>query len=183
MNKQNYIIALNGSASNLSSNLTVLNHLKTTLQNTTTHVEIIEDLSIFPHFQTERSSANTPKSIVELRQKIKNANALIISTPEYVFSIPSRLKNVLEWLVSTTILQNKPTALITASAQGKQAHQQLKLIVSTLDANFTAETTATISGIKGKIASNGKITDPITLKKLKQIADSLKELIAQKSTK
>nr|WP_298555227.1 NAD(P)H-dependent oxidoreductase [uncultured Algibacter sp.] len=30
-------------------------------------------------------------------------------TPEYVFSIPSGLKNTIEWCVSTNAFSNKPT--------------------------------------------------------------------------
>lgn len=47
-----------------------------------------------------------PESVKKLGQKITDADALIISTPEYNGSIPGILKNVVDWLS-----RDKPMAL------------------------------------------------------------------------
>ncbi|WP_363317949.1 NAD(P)H-dependent oxidoreductase [uncultured Algibacter sp.] len=46
---------------------------------------------------------------MDFRNKIENADGIVICTPEYVFSIPSGLKNTIEWCVSTNAFSNKPT--------------------------------------------------------------------------
>ncbi|WP_262886208.1 NADPH-dependent FMN reductase [Sphingobacterium sp. 18053] len=33
--------------------------------------------------------------------------------PEYIFSIPSGLKNSIEWCISTTVFSDKPVGIIT----------------------------------------------------------------------
>lgn len=110
---------------------------------------VFKDLKSLPHFDPELSIHHPPKEIIELRNHIDHADGIIICTPEYVFSIPSGLKNVIEWCVATTVFTDKPTGLITASASGKQGHEELKLIMKTVMANFTEQTTLLIPGIKG----------------------------------
>jgi chromate reductase, NAD(P)H dehydrogenase (quinone) len=84
------------------------------------------------------------------------------STPEYVFSIPSGLKNAIEWCVATTIFAHKPTGLITAAASGLKGHEELELIMRTVEARFSGPTTLLIPGIKGKLDADGAITDAKT---------------------
>lgn len=152
------IIGICGSASRKSANLAILQFIAMEMK-TNFDFEIIDDLSVYPHFRTELTEKNTPDIITAFRNKIKNADGIIISTPEYVFSIPSGLKNILEWCVSTTVFSDKPIGLITASASGEKGHQELKLIMKTIQTNFTDETTLLIQGIKGKINRNGEILD------------------------
>ena len=115
------------------------------------------------------------------RNKIFSADGIIISTPEYVFSIPSGLKNILEWCVSTTVFSDKPVGLITASTSGGKGHEELKLIMKTIQTNFTEETTLLIQGIKGKVSREGRITDKGTEVKLRKLIISFKELIKNAS--
>src|SRR5215831_8586257 len=64
---------------------------------------ILNDLKKLPHFDPSRSIDNPPKEIITLRHEIEKANGIIICTPEYIFSIPSGLKNAIEWCVATTV--------------------------------------------------------------------------------
>ena len=101
----------------------------------------------------------------------------MICTPEYVFSLPGSLKNALEWCVSTTVLSHKPVGLITASASGEKAQEQLRLIMKTLETNFNEETELLIKGIKGKMNDQGKITDHKTMEEIKKFITSFKKLL------
>ena len=139
--------------------------------------EIIEDLTHFPHFRTELTDKNVPNKIADFRNKILDADGIIICTPEYVFSIPRGLKNILEWCVSTTVFSDKPVGLITASASGEKGHEELKLIMKTVQTKFTDETTLLIQGIKGKINSSGEIVDDYTKNELEKLVQSFIELI------
>ena len=123
---------------------------------------IFNDLKTLPHFDPELSADNPPTEIIEFREKIKNADGIIICTPEYIFSIPSGLKNGIEWCVSTTVFSGKPIGLITASASGQKGHEELQLIMKTVMTYFTDDTTLLIQGIKGKINEHGEITDDKT---------------------
>jgi chromate reductase, NAD(P)H dehydrogenase (quinone) len=141
-------------------NLTIYNHLKS-----------------LPHFDPELSIDNTPKPVIEFRKAIDNSDGIIICTPEYIFSIPSGLKNAIEWCVSTTVFSGKPIGLITASASGQKGHEELQLIMKTVMSIFTEETTLLIQGVKGKINEQGQITDVETLQDLEKFIHSYKRLI------
>ena len=129
-------------------------------------VTIAKDLKTLPHFDPELSADNPPKEIIDFRYHIESADAVLISTPEYVYSIPSGLKNAIEWCIATTVFTDKPLGIITASAHGQKGHEELQLIMKTVMAKFTAETTLLIPGIKGKINKEGQVTDDKTLAEL-----------------
>jgi len=133
--------------------------------------QIYDDLSILPHFDTSLTDSNTPAEILKIRNDINHSAGVIFSTPEYIFSIPSRLKNLLEWCVSTTIFSEKPTAVITASANGERGHEELVLILKTLGASIEDYNGLIIKGIKGKINSHGIIENNTLTKVSKFIID------------
>lgn len=170
MNAKKNVLAINGSASRDSSNERLIANLAA-MGGDDFALTNFGDLKKLPPFDPELSLDNTPPTVKGFRKKIEKADAVIICTPEYVFSIPSGLKNALEWCVSTTVFSGKPVGIITASADGQKGHEELQLIMKTLMASFTEETTLLIRGIKGKMTREGQITD-------RQTADSLRNFVA-----
>ena len=176
MKNRKQIIGICGSASRNSGNLAILKHIATS-EDSAIELEIIDDLSAFPHFRTDQTDDNTPQKITNIRDKIARSNGVIICTPEYVFSIPSGLKNLLEWCVSTTVFSDKPVGLITASAQGEKGHAELQLIMKTIQAVFNEDTTLLIQGIKSKVSRDGNISASNTTKAIDKLMQSFKQLI------
>ena len=172
MIKEKKIIGICGSASRNSANLSILKWIAES-DESDFNLEIIDDLTELPHFKTELTDKNVPEEIVDFRNKIENADGIIICTPEYVFSIPSGLKNMIEWCVSTTVFSDKPIGIITASASGEKGHEELKLIMETIQTKFTDETTLLIQGVKGKIGKDGNILDKTTETELKIFVQNL----------
>ena len=170
------IIGICGSASQNSANLTILKWVAE-FGEPEFNLEIIDNLTELPHFKTELTDKNVPEKITDLRNRILNADGIIICTPEYVFSIPSGLKNMIEWCVSTTVFSDKPIGLITASASGIKGHEELKLIMETVQTKFTDETVLLIQGIKGKVDKNGGIINTNTENELLKFVQSFKHLI------
>jgi chromate reductase, NAD(P)H dehydrogenase (quinone) len=152
------VLAISGSTRANSANAQVL-RAAAALAGDRWAVTYYNQLDGLPHFNPDLDNDNPPESVVALRQQLEAADGLLICTPEYVFSLPGSLKNALEWLVSTTLLTNKPTALITASAAGEKAHESLQLILSTLQARYVPGTTLLISGVRGKLDAYGSLTD------------------------
>lgn len=172
------ILAIIGSASTSSTNLKIVEKFES-LTSKEYNLTIYNDLKTLPHFDPELSVHNTPRQIIELRNSIENSDAIIICTPEYVFSIPSGLKNAIEWCVSTTIFTDKPIGIITASASGEKGHEELQLIMKTVMAKFTDETTLLIQGIKGKFDEQG-ILDYETSNRLDDFINAFKNLVNNK---
>ncbi|MGJ8735815.1 NADPH-dependent FMN reductase [Zobellia laminariae] len=175
MIKKKKIIGICASASRNSANLLILKWIAES-NKSDFNLEIIDDLTELPYFKTELTDKNIPKQILDFRNKIENADGIIICTPEYVFSIPSGLKNMIEWCVSTTVFSDKPIGLITTSASGEKGHIELKLIMETIQTKFTDETTLLIQGVKGKVGKDGKILDNNTEIELKILVQNLNKL-------
>lgn len=173
MHKKN-ILAIIGSASQPSSNESLIKQISHLCAQDFKMV-VFNDLKQLPHFDPELSANNPPESIMQLRQAIERADGIIICTPEYIFSIPSGLKNAIEWCVSTTVFQDKPLGIITASANGEKAHAELQLIMQTVMTKFNENTTLLVKGIRGKINNDGVITD----KKLEQDLEKFVEAFYQ----
>jgi chromate reductase len=172
------ILAIIGSASENSSNQKLIEYLAD-FTKSDLEWNIFTDLKSLPHFDPGLSIQNTPQEIINFRKQIEQADGIIICTPEYVFSIPSGLKNAIEWCVSTTVFSDKSTGLITASAQGEKGHEELQLIMKTLTSKFTNKTTLLISGIKSKISESGQVTDSKTQFELEQFIKSFQTLLSR----
>lgn len=180
MTEKKNILAIVGSASAHSSNLKLVEHIQDWTK-TDFNLTIYNELKSLPHFEPELSADNPPQSIIEFRKNIAQADGIIICTPEYVFSIPSGLKNAIEWCIATTVFENKPTGLITASANGEKGHEELQLIMKTAMAEFTEDTSLLIQGVKGKFDTSGHLIDNQTKRQLDKFINALKELINDKT--
>lgn len=173
--KKNIFVII-GSASRNSANEKLVDIFANLTKNFF-NLTVFKDLKTLPHFDPELSTDKPPTEIVDFRKNIENANGILICTPEYVFSIPSGLKNGIEWCVSTTIFRDKPIGLITASANGEKGHEELQLIMKTLMAKFSPETTLLIQGVKGQINEEGQITDEKTKKELTTFINEFKNIV------
>jgi chromate reductase len=167
------ILAISGSTRSNSSNFKILKYISNYLK-PNFEIEIFEDLESLPHFNPDLDTDNPPQEITSFRNKIRDADGVIICTPEYLFSLPGSLKNALEWCVSTTIFSNKNTGLITASASGEMGHEQLLLVMKTLEAKFDDATQLLIQGVRGKVNAEGEIISEQTAEALQNFAENVK---------
>lgn len=179
MHQKKKVLAIIGSASRASSNLSLV-HCIAELGAGLFEMEIFEALSSLPHFDPRLSLEGTPPAILHVRERIDAADGVLISTPEYVFSIPSGLKNLIEWCVSTLVFSQKPMALVTASASGQKGHEELQLIMRTVEASFNEKTSLLIPGIRGKIGNDGKVKDPQTLQSLESLVINFHECMVSR---
>ncbi len=169
-NNQPSIFAISGSTKQRSSNKTLLEHLKKSFPDVV--FDFYEGVDRLPHFNPDVEGSMVPGSVVDFRKRIENADGVIICTPEYVFNLPGSLKNALDWLVSTTVLTNKPVAQIIASASGEKAYELLHLILTTLQARVSDETRLLVQGVKGKVDGD-KIKDHEVKSSLNKIMKAL----------
>jgi chromate reductase, NAD(P)H dehydrogenase (quinone) len=117
----------------------------------------------------------------QFRQLIKEADGVLICTPEYAFGVPGALKNALDWTVSTGDFDKKPVALITASSVGDKGHASLLHTLSALGANVMEGGTLLISFIRAKLV-NGQFTDKPTEQSVINVVKALlKEVERQRN--
>jgi chromate reductase len=77
-----------------------------------------ERLGEIPPYDEDVELESTPAVVEELRQAVRDADAVLIATPEYNHSIPGQLKNALDWVsrpAGKSALNGKPAAAIGAS--------------------------------------------------------------------
>jgi len=75
----------------------------------------IDDL---PLYNQDEDTPDEPEPVGALRQQIREADALLLSTPEYNYSVPGVLKNAIDWAsrpYGNAPLTGKPVAIMGAS--------------------------------------------------------------------
>ncbi len=70
---------------------------------------------------------------------VDRSDGLIISSPEYVRSLPGGLKNAIDWLVSRDTLVGKPIALLHASHRGDDMLAALRIVLATVSGRFAPD--------------------------------------------
>ena len=79
-------------------------------------VEIF-DLEGIPPFNQDEE-ARPPERVRQFKQRIRAADAILMVTPEYNYSIPGVLKNAIDWAsrpYGDSVWEGKPVALMGAS--------------------------------------------------------------------
>ncbi len=83
-------------------------------------VELVEfeRLAEIPPYDADLEELETPAAVAELREAMREADAVLVATPEYNHSIPGVLKNALDWAsrpAGQSALKGTPAAVIGAS--------------------------------------------------------------------
>jgi chromate reductase len=110
------VLGISGSLRRDSHNTELLRAAATLLPSGV-EFELYDGLKDIPAY-SEDDESNPPASVVDLRERIAAADAVLFATPEYNYSIPGALKNALDWVSrphASNTLRNKPVAVIGAS--------------------------------------------------------------------
>ncbi len=177
MQKKN-ILAVSGSTKANSTNELILRAIAE-IYGENLNFEIYTEIADLPHFNPDLDTVEPPESVKKFRQLIENADGVLISSPEYVFSLPGSLKNAIEWTVSTTLFSNKPTAFIIAATSGEKAFESLELILQTIGADVNEHSKLIIKAAKGKLNPSKEITDQAVLEAIDKLIKSLTNQISK----
>lgn len=172
------ILAISGSLNPTSSNNNIIKTIKN-LAPANVIIKIWKSLDELPHFNP--STKEEIISVNNFRHQIKDADAVIFSTPEYAFGVPGVLKNALDWLVFSGEMNEKPVSAISASplyTGGDKALASLLLTLTALGTNRKSNSSLSIGNIKNKMNEAGEITDEETINSLQIIFTALLETIA-----
>jgi NAD(P)H-dependent FMN reductase len=96
-------------------------------------------IAVLPHFNPDDDTldqSTVPGAVAEFRALIGEADALLLSTPEYAHGLPGSFKNALDWLVGSLEFPGKPVATISPSARSTYAQAQLREILKTMSARI-----------------------------------------------
>jgi chromate reductase, NAD(P)H dehydrogenase (quinone) len=160
--KYSKILALCGSTRKNSTNLNLIKAV-TNLAEDKLEIILFENISTIPHFNPDLDNENPPQSVIDFRKQLREADGILICTPEYAMGVPGTLKNAIDWTVSSMEFSKKPTVLITASSMGEKGHASLLETLKVIEADITDQTQLLISFAKTKVSKDCKVTDQKTL--------------------
>ena len=162
------VLAISGSTRQTSTNHSLIRAIAA-LSAEELHVIIYNGIANLPHFNPDHDENNVASEVADFKQQLNNAAGIINCTPEYAHGVVGTLKNAIDWTVSTAEFSQKPTMLITASTDGRFAHQALLETLKVIEAKNVENLQLVIQFAKTKISSDNKITDEKTFADVKAL--------------
>jgi chromate reductase len=162
------VLAISGSTRSSSSNLNLIKAVSI-LAEQRFQTTIFEGLTSLSHFNPDLDNEAPPIEVAAFRQQLREADGILICTPEYALGVPGSLKNAIDWTVSSMELNQKPVALITAGLSGKVAHQSLLGTLLMVEARISQHMQVIVPFVKTKVNHNAQITDAETLEAINKL--------------
>jgi NAD(P)H-dependent FMN reductase len=106
-------------------------------------IERFDGLGALPHFNPDLDLDPPLPGVARWREALRDADAILLSSPEYVHGVPGALKNALDWIVSSGEFGGKPLAQIDTS-RSHFATPQLREILTTMEARIVPEASITL---------------------------------------
>lgn len=129
------LLAISGSARQDSTNTALLMAMRR-LAPDGVQVSVFHRLDTLPVFSPDAEGERTPVAVLRFLELIAGADGVIISSPEYVRSIPGGMKNAIDWMVSRFEIIGKPIALAHASHRGDEMLTSLRMVLATVSDGF-----------------------------------------------
>ena len=136
------------------------------------------DLDGIPAFNQDLEST-PPQKVKEFKEKIKAADALLIASPEYNYSIPGVLKNALDWAsrpFQDNALKGKAVAIMSASTGrfgGARVQYHLRQSFVMLNMYPVNQPEVMLSAAAENVDANGRLTNEQTRVLIRQLIDAL----------
>src|SRR5262245_15309565 len=136
------------------------------------------DLAGIPPF-SEDDERSLPARVAELKASIRAADAILIATPEYNYSIPGVLKNAIDWAsrpYGDNAWDDKPVAIMGASIGGTgtaRAQYHLRQTFIFLNMHPLNRPEVMISNAAQRFDANARLVDPTSRKLIEQLLEEL----------
>ena len=149
-------------------------------------IEFLESVGDIPHYDADVQAEGFPVSVVKMGKAIKQADAVIIVSPEYNYSVPGVLKNALDWIsrLPDAPFAGKPVALQTGSPGligGARAQYHLRQILVFFDALVLNKPEVMVGQLPSKIDQvNDQISDAPTRDFIATQLVALSKMVSQR---
>ena len=142
-------------------------------------MEIFE-LDDIPGFNQDEER-DPPAKVIELKRKIREADAILFVTPEYNYSVPGVLKNAIDWAsrpYGDSAWNGKPAAIMGASVGAiatARAQYHLRQIMVFLNMFPVNQPEVMIGNAGEKFDEQGNLTDEKTKDYIRKLLENLVE--------
>ena len=177
------ILAISGSLRAASTNTALLRAVAD-IAPANIEIQLYDGLDALPYFSPERDVDPAPEPVHTLRVQLREADAVIVCTPEYIHGMPGVLKNMLDWLASSGEFVYKPVSVISASPSdmgGSRAHASLFHTLEVLTAYLPLEASLIVPFIRTKMDANGHVTDVVLTQQLRDLVAALVKAVQTNS--
>ena len=123
--------------------------------------------------------AKPPPTVVELKRRIREADAILIVTPEYNYSVPGVLKNAIDWAsrpYGDSAWSGKPAAIMGASVGNigtARAQYHLRQTFVFLNMFPLNQPEVMIGNAATRFDAQGNLTDEATEGYIRRLLESL----------
>lgn len=144
----------------------------------------------FPLYNADiQQKEGFPEAVVRFGEAVRDADGVIIVTPEYNFSIPGGLKNALDWAsrLEPQPFERKPVAIQSASPSqlgGGRVQYHLRQLMVYLDALVLNQPEIFVSNVPAKVdETTAELTDETTRKFVRQQLEAFARFIREMGEK
>jgi chromate reductase len=136
------------------------------------------DLEGIPPFNQDMET-QPPEKVVDFKNSIRTADAILIATPEYNYSIPGVLKNAIDWASrppTDNVFYDKPVAIMGASTGvfgTARAQYHLRQCFVFLNMHAVNRPEVMVSYAREKFDGDGKLKDEKARKLIAELIESL----------
>lgn len=139
----------------------------------------LANLDALPMYNQDIFDAGIPAPVQRFYDDVKAADGVLISTPEYNFSVPPVLKNAIDWVskMPNQPFNNKPIAMFSASQGplgGARVQYDLRKILVQLWGLCLPRPEVFIGAAQTKFDKEGRLTDEATRKFLGELCAGFK---------
>lgn len=174
------LLGLSGSLRTHSTNTAVLKTLASRLDE---HAQLqVFALNDIPLYNADLEADALPAAVHVLKDAIRQADGLIICSPEYNYGVPGVLKNALDWASRpgfNSPLKDKPVLIMTSSPGllgGVRAQAQLRDTLSATLSRVINCPQIVIAGVNQKIQDGRFVDEPTIAFMLAAVADLTDEI-------
>jgi chromate reductase len=179
MNRQTRILGISGSLRRESYNSAALR----AAVGLAPEGALIETFGLdgIPPFNQDEES-DLPAKVVELKRRVREADALLFVTPEYNYSVPGVLKNAIDWAsrpAGDNSWAGKPAAVMGASTGmigTARAQYHLRQIFVFLNVFPVNQPEVLIGNASQRFDAEGHLTDETSKEFIRQLLRNLVEL-------
>jgi NAD(P)H-dependent FMN reductase len=137
------ILGLSGSLRAASVNTALLKAMAR-LAHEGTSLSVYADLASVPLFNPDLEGHEAPP-VHALRAALREADAVVIASPEYAHGVTGVIKNALDWIVGSGELIDKPVGLLIASKRSIHAPEALRRTLVVMGARMVEGADLTVA--------------------------------------
>lgn len=136
-----------------------------------------------PLYDGDLEDLGVPPEVLALHAQIAQADAVVISTPEYNKALSGVLKNALDWVSRVkgpSPWAGKPVAILSAAAGrsgGERAQSSLRLCLVPFRPNIVPGPEILLANSGNAFDAQGRLSDPHMVKNLTEVMQALRALI------